>query len=613
MTAETAETSEIAENAATKSEIDQRTERDLAARTAGWRLMVEAVRPQKWWIVVGVASGFIWTLARLAVPQLAARAVDDGIRGDDLHLVLLLTLAMLAVGVVQALTTGLRRYCAFRIALRTETDLRTRLFAHLQRLHFAFHDEAQTGQLMARANSDLQQINTVVILLPLTAASMLTMIGVLIIMMMKSVVLAVLALGLLPLLNRAATRFSSRITPANLALQEELSGLSGVVEESLSGIRILKGFGAERLQVKRLDDAADGVLKQALRAAKLRAGFMPLIDLLPTLSLVAIIWYGGHLVLDGQLEIGDILAYNLYVLMLIWPLRMVGMLVAQSSRASAAAGRIHEILSTDVAVDDPPNPIPLSDGPGNLLFEEVSFGYGPGRLVLDGLDLSITGGEAVAIVGATGSGKTTVARLVPRFYDANSGRVLLDGVDVRDLRVSELRDAVGIVFEDTFLFSDSIRRNIAFSDPGASIETIERAARLSGIHTFIQSLPQGYETLIGEHGYSLSGGQRQRIAIARAVLHDPRVLILDDATSAVDPSKEHEIRAALAEVMEGRTTLIIAHRPATIALADRVILLDGGRCIASGTHEELLASNERYREILARSDSTESSSLEGSE
>ncbi|MEI6569875.1 MAG: ABC transporter ATP-binding protein [Actinomycetes bacterium] len=613
MSAETTDTSEITETGATKSEIDQRAERDLAARTAGWRLMVEAVRPQKWWIVVGVASGFIWTLARLAVPQLAARAVDDGIRGDDLHLVLLLTLAMLAVGVVQALTTGLRRYCAFRIALRTETDLRTRLFAHLQRLHFAFHDEAQTGQLMARANSDLQQINTVVILLPLTAASMLTMIGVLTIMMMKSVVLAVLALGLLPLLNRASTRFSSRITPANLALQEELSGLSGVVEESLSGIRILKGFGAERLQVKRLDDAADGVLKQALRAAKLRAGFMPLIDLLPTLSLVAIIWYGGHLVLDGQLEIGDILAYNLYVLMLIWPLRMVGMLVAQSSRASAAAGRIHEILSTDVAVDDPLNPIPLPDGPGNLLFDGVSFGYGPGRLVLDGLDISITGGEAVAIVGATGSGKTTVARLVPRFYDVAAGRVSIDGVDVRDLRVSELRDAVGIVFEDTFLFSDSIRRNIAFSDPGASIETIERAARLSGIHTFIQSLPQGYETLIGEHGYSLSGGQRQRIAIARAVLHDPRVLILDDATSAVDPSKEHEIRAALAEVMEGRTTLIIAHRPATIALADRVILLDGGRCIASGTHEELLASNERYREILARSDSPESSSLEGSE
>jgi len=613
LSAETTDTTEITETGATKSEIDQRAERDLAARTAGWRLMVEAVRPQKWWIVVGVASGFIWTLARLAVPQLAARAVDDGIRGDDLHLVLLLTLAMLAVGVVQALTTGLRRYCAFRIALRTETDLRTRLFAHLQRLHFAFHDEAQTGQLMARANSDLQQINTVVILLPLTAASMLTMIGVLTIMMMKSVVLAVLALGLLPLLNRASTRFSSRITPANLALQEELSGLSGVVEESLSGIRILKGFGAERLQVKRLDDAADGVLKQALRAAKLRAGFMPLIDLLPTLSLVAIIWYGGHLVLDGQLEIGDILAYNLYVLMLIWPLRMVGMLVAQSSRASAAAGRIHEILSTDVAVDDPLNPIPLPDGPGNLLFDGVSFGYGPGRLVLDGLDISITGGEAVAIVGATGSGKTTVARLVPRFYDVAAGRVSIDGVDVRDLRVSELRDAVGIVFEDTFLFSDSIRRNIAFSDPGASIETIERAARLSGIHTFIQSLPQGYETLIGEHGYSLSGGQRQRIAIARAVLHDPRVLILDDATSAVDPSKEHEIRAALAEVMEGRTTLIIAHRPATIALADRVILLDGGRCIASGTHEELLASNERYREILARSDSPESSSLEGSE
>ena len=607
-----------AESAVTKierdlrAESDLRTERDRAARSDGWRLMVEAVRPQKWWIVVGVLAGFIWTLARLVVPQLAARAVDDGIRGDNLRLVLLLTLAILAVGILQALTTGLRRFCAFRIALRTETDLRTRLFAHLQRLHFAFHDESQTGQLMARASSDLQQINTVVILLPLTAASMLTMIGVLIIMMMKSVVLAVLALGLLPLLNYAATRFSSRITPANLALQEELSGLAGVVEESLSGIRIVKGFGSESMQVQRLASAAEGVQKQALRAAKLRAGFMPLIDLLPTLSLVAIIWYGGHLVLDGQLEIGDILAYNLYVLMLIWPLRMVGMLIAQSSRASAAAGRIHEILATDVAVADPVNPVSLPDGLGELTFEGVSFGYGSDRLVLDGLDLHIRAGEAVAIVGATGSGKTTVARLVPRFYDVVAGRVTMDGVDVRELRVSELRNAVGIVFEDTFLFSDSIRRNIAFSDPGASSKTIERAARLAGIHTFIEKLPLGYETIIGEHGYSLSGGQRQRIAIARAVLHDPRVLILDDATSAVDPSKEHEIRAALGEVMAGRTTLIIAHRPATIALADRVVLLDGGKCIASGTHDELLSSSERYREILARAENDDSPVAEGS-
>ena len=581
------------------------------ARRAGWRLIRAATGPQWTWVTAGIAAGAVWTVARLVVPQLAGAAVDDGIRSEDTQRVFVLIVAMLAFGIMQAGASGVRRYCAFRIALRTETDLRAQLFAHLQRLHFAFHDEAQTGQLMARANSDLQQINQVVILIPLTAASLLTMLGVVVIMVSKSVVLAVLALGLLPLLNRAATVFSRRITPVNLALQQELSGLSGVVEESLSGIRVVKGFGAERMQNERLAARADAVYERSLQAARMRAWFMPLIDLLPTISLVAIIWYGGHLVLDGRLEIGDILAYNLYVAMLIWPLRMVGMLIAQASRASAAAGRIHEVLATDPEVADPQHPVPLPSGPGDLRFEDVSFAYATGRRVLAGLDLHLRGGEAVAIVGATGSGKTTVARLVPRFYDVSAGRVLLDGVDVRDVPVAALRDEVGIVFEDTFLFSDSVRHNIAFSDPGAPFELVERAARLAGAHGFIAALPEGYDTVIGEHGYSLSGGQRQRIAIARAVLHDPRVLILDDATSAVDPSKEHEIRSALAEVMDGRTTLIIAHRPATIALADRVVLLDDGRAVAAGTHEELLATSERYREVLARIEDDEGAS-EGS-
>lgn len=581
------------------------------ARRAGWRLIRGATRPQWSWVAAGIAAGAAWTVARLVVPQLAGAAVDDGIRSGDTGRVLVLIAVMLGFGVLQAGASGIRRYCAFRIALRTETDLRAQLFAHLQRLHFAFHDEAQTGQLMARANSDLQQINQVVILIPLTAASLLTMLGVIVIMVSKSVVLAVLALGLLPLLNRAATVFSRRITPVNLALQQELSGLSGVVEESLSGIRVVKGFGAERMQNQRLAVRADAVYERSLQAARMRAWFMPLIDLLPTISLVAIIWYGGHLVLDGRLQIGDILAYNLYVAMLIWPLRMVGMLIAQASRASAAAGRIHEVLATDPEVADPHHPVPLPPGPGDLRFEGVSFAYATGRQVLGGLDLHLRGGEAVAIVGATGSGKTTVARLVPRFYDVSAGRVLLDGVDVRDVPVAALRDEVGIVFEDTFLFSDSVRHNIAFSDPGAPFDLVERAARLAGAHGFIAALPDGYDTVIGEHGYSLSGGQRQRIAIARAVLHDPRVLILDDATSAVDPSKEHEIRSALAEVMDGRTTLIIAHRPATIALADRVVLLDEGRAVATGTHEELLATSERYREVLARIEDDEAA-IEGS-
>ena len=561
--------------------------------------MRSAIATQRSWVVGGVGAGVLWTAAKLTIPLLAAAAIDDGMRHGDQGKVIRLTFVMVAVGIVQAICTGLRRYAAFRIALRTETDLRHRLFAHLQRLHFAFHDQAQTGQLMARANTDIQQVQTVVILIPLTIASLLTMSGVLVIMLTKNAVLAVLALGALPFLNVAATRFSHRIAPVNLALQEELADVSGVVEESLSGIRVVKGFGAEQQQVRRLQAEADSVLDRSLAAARLRAGFMPLVDFLPTVSMVAILWYGGHQVLNGHLQVGDILAFNLYILMLIWPMRMMGMLVAQASRASAGAGRVHEILATDPAIADAVNAQPLGAGTGALRFEGVRFGYGPGRSVLDGFDLEIAGGEAVAIVGATGSGKSTVARLVPRFYDVDAGRILLDGTDVRELAVEQLRGAVGIVFEDTFLFSDTVRENIAFADPDAPMEQVERAARLAGAAEFIDALPHGYDTVIGEHGFSLSGGQRQRIAIARAVLADPRILILDDATSSVDPTKEHEIRAALAEVMDGRTTLIIAHRPATIALADRVVLIGDGHVIASGTHDELLATSDAYRSVLA--------------
>jgi ATP-binding cassette subfamily B protein len=570
-------------------------------RKAGWRLMRSAISPQRPWVIGGVVAGIIWTAAKIAIPLLAAAAIDEGILPGDSSAILLFSLLILAAGVVQAVSTGMRRYAAFRLSYRAETDLRQRLFAHLQRLHFAFHDEAQTGQLMSRANSDILQVNQVIILLPLTAASLLILAGVAVVMMLKSVPLALLALGSLPLLNIAATRFSHRIAPVSLGLQQELGDLSGVVEESVAGVRVVKGFGAEKMQEQRLEAEADAVLDRALAAAKLRAGFMPLVDFLPAVALVVILWYGGHLVLDGQLQIGDLVAFNSFILMLIWPLRMGGMLVAQATRASAAAGRIHEILATENAVADPPRPRPLpADGSGAMRFEGVHFSYGDGPPVLDGLDLDVPGGQAVAVVGATGSGKTTIARLLPRFYDVDEGSVSIDGVDVRELKVHDLRRSIGIVFEDTFLFSESVCENIAFADPEAPIESVRRAAQLAGAAEFVEALPDGYDTVIGEHGFSLSGGQRQRIAIARAVLADPRVLILDDATSSVDPTKEHEIRSALREVMRGRTTLIIAHRAATIALADRVVLLDHGRIAAEGTHNELLASNERYRSVLAQ-------------
>jgi ATP-binding cassette subfamily B protein len=576
--------------------------RPPSARRAGWRLLLGTVRPQRTGIIIGVVAGLVWTAAKVTVPSLTRVAIDRGVIHDQPGALARWSLAMLGVGLVSAACTGTRRYLAFGIAHRAETELRRRLFAHLQRLHFAFHDRAQTGQLMSRAATDLQQIQGFVVLIPITVSNAMTVLSVAVILTLTNAGLALLALGTLPLVNVAAKRFSSRIHPVSLELQQELAGVATVVGETVTGIRVIKGFGAEPIQAERMAGRTTRVYDRAMRAARIRAGFMPVLDFLPALGLVAVLWYGGHQVLAGHLTIGELVAFNTYVLMLIWPLRMTGMLIAQAQRAVAAAQRVDEILATEPEIVDRPEARRLPAGGGEVRFEGVRFGYlaGASRPVLDRLDLVIAPGEAVALVGPTGCGKTTVARLIPRFYDVDEGAVLLDGVDVRELHLQELRHAVGIVFEDTFLFGDSVRANIAFADPDAPQSRVEAAARLAGAHDFIVQLPKGYNTLLGERGFSLSGGQRQRIALARAILADPRVLILDDATSSVDPTKEHEIRGAMAEVMAGRTTIVIAHRPATIALADRVILLDEGRIVAEGTHDQLLAENERYRHVLAQ-------------
>ena len=574
-------------------------EREAAVRRGGWRLMRRALRPSGRWITIGVLSALGWTVAKVSIPLLAQRAIDGGIDPYDGDVLLRWTLVIAGVTLVIAVCTAFRRYAAFAISLRAETDLRRQLFAHLQRLHFAYHDRAQTGELMSRANTDLRQIQLFLVFVPIAGANLVMILSVAGVLMAINLKLALLALAPLPLLNLAATAFSRRMGPQSADLQRRLAGVSAVVEESLSGVRVVKGFGAERLQDEKLRRAAASVQERALAIARLRAGFNPLMELLPTLGLVIVLLVGGREVLDGRLTTGELVAFNFYILQLIFPLRMSAFLVAQASRASASAARVYEVLATAPEIVDRPGARPLPAGPGEVRFEDVWFGYEPGAPVLQGLDLVVPAGESVALVGSTGSGKSTVARLMARFYDVQSGRVRLDGVDVRDVRLDDLRRSVGIVFEDTFLFSDTVNANIAFADPGASPQRVQAAARLAGAAEFIAELPDGYDTVLGEHGFSLSGGQRQRIAIARAILADPRVLILDDATSSVDPTKEHEIRDALQEVMAGRTTIVIAHRAATIALADRVVLLDAGRVVAEGTHEELLRTSERYREVLA--------------
>jgi ATP-binding cassette, subfamily B, bacterial len=566
----------------------------------GWRLIASTARLRRFGLTLAVIVGLAWTGAKVSTGIIVMEAVDRGIEGGELGALRNWTLLLGVVALATGLFTGLRRYLAFREARWIETHLRDRLFAHVQRLHFAFHDRTQTGQLMSRANTDLQQVQNFVVLIPLTVSNGVTVLVVTAILAFIDPVLTLLALGSLPFLNVLANRFSRRLHPYVLGIQRESAELASVVEETVSGVRVIKGLGAEQVQAGRLRVEVDDVYRASIGAARTRGRYLPAMELLPNIGFIAVLGFGGHQVLAGNLTVGALVAFNVYVAMLVWPLRLLGMIVAQAQRAAVSAQRVHEVLSTAAEVADPERPERLPAGGGEVRFEGVRFGYGDsGSAVLNGFDLTIRAGESIALVGPTGTGKSTIARLIPRFYDVEGGRILFDGVDVRHLRLHDLRRAVGLVFEDTFLFSDTIVANIAFADPTAPPEAIERAARLAGAHEFIVELPDGYLTEIGERGYSLSGGQRQRIAIARAILADPRVLILDDATSAVDPTKEHEIRDALRQVMDGRTTIVIAHRPATVSLADRVVLLHGGRVVAEGTHEGLLATSDVYRQVLA--------------
>jgi ATP-binding cassette subfamily B protein len=564
-----------------------------------WALLWSTLKAQRRNLIIGTVVGLVWMVGKVSVPILVRYGIDRGIeQGEYLWL---WTLLIALAGVLAGTFTALRRFYAFREARWTETRLRERLFNHIMSLHIGYHDRAQTGQLMSRSSSDLNQIQMFVVMIPVTLSNLAMIATVSVILFLTDPLLAVVALAALPLVNVAGRRFSHAIHGAVLQVQVEQAELATVVEESVSGVRVVKGFGAEHVQAERLRTEADDIRRVSIEAARVRAKFLPAIDLLPQLGLIAVLGVGGMQVINGDLTLGQLVQFNFFVALLVWPLRMIGMAIAWAQRAGAALERVNEILDTTPQVADPPSPQSLPDEQpvGAVRFRDVHFGYDPSIPVLEGFDLDLAAGQSVALVGATGSGKSTVARLLVRFYDVDQGSVSIDGVDVRELTLHDVRGAVGIVFEDTLLFHDTVAANIAFASPGSDQETVERAARLAGAHDFIMGLPDAYDTMLGERGYSLSGGQRQRIAIARAILADPRVLVLDDATSAVDPSKEHEIRSAMSTVMDGRTTIVIAHRPGTIALADTVVLLGEGRVLASGPHQELLASEPLYRNVLA--------------
>jgi ATP-binding cassette subfamily B protein len=491
-----------------------------------------------------------------------------------------------------------RRLISGKQALDVEMDMRQGLYSHFVRLSFGFYDRNQTGQLMSRATVDLQGVRFFLGYgLIFFFQNILTVTSVTVVLFFFEWRLALVVLAVTPFLVGIAYRYSHVAHPTLREVQQKLADVATVAEENIVGVHVVKAFAQEPAEEAKFRVRNEALFGQTLRANRQRATYVPLLSFLPLLAQAAVLLIGSRMVAHGSLSIGSFVSFNLYLALLVTPLRSLGMWVGQSQRATASGERIFQILDEPEDVGDLPGAVDLPEGDGAISFEHVTFSYLPGRPVLQQLDLALDAGTTVALIGHTGSGKTTLSSLVPRFYDVDSGRVLVDGVDVRDVKLASLRRAIGVITQDPFLFSTTVRDNIAFGLPELTDEEVERVARLAQAHEFVERLPQGYDTVIGERGITLSGGQRQRIAIARALAVDPRILILDDATASVDATTEARIRAGLREVMEGRTTLIIAHRLSTIALADEVVVLESGRIVARGTHEELLETSPVYREI----------------
>jgi ATP-binding cassette subfamily B protein len=541
----------------------------------------------------------------VAIPYIVKLIVDEAILPGDRDRLIVLVVALVLAGAVQAVGIGTRRFFGFRLSYRAEADLRESLFAHIQRQAFAFHDETPTGQLMARASSDLSQVRLILAMLPITIAN-LVMFGVVIaVLIIIDPILGLVAGLTVPALFLTANRYAGRVIGVSFRIQQKLADLSQVVEEAVGGIEVVKSYAQEDQEQARLDESASGIYDDTLTLARQNAAFAPLFELIPAFGTVAVLWIGGFRVVDGAISLGDFVAFTQYLAVLVLPLMITGWFFANVPRAAAAATRVDELMSAAPLIQDPKQPAVLRAGPGEIRFEGVRFGYPGGETVLDGVDLVIPGGTSVAVVGATGSGKTTFAHLIPRFYDVDEGAILLDGVDIREVLLDDLRGEVSVVFQETFLFSASITDNILVGDAGASDRRVQAAARLAQAHEFICELPEGYDTIVGERGATLSGGQRQRVALARGVVRDPRVLILDDATSSVDALVEAEIQSALRHVMDGRTTVIIAHRTSTLALVDLVVFLEEGKVAAVGAHSDLLATVPRYGEVLASVEAVE--------
>ena len=563
------------------------------------RRLLGFLRPYRTQVILSVLLAIGSQAATLTVPYLTGQVIEvTQEAAHDRRSLYLYSGLIVVAAVVTAILTLFRRWLAGRVSLAVEYDLRNTMYRHMQRLSYAFYDTHQTGQLMSRATVDLQAVRFFLgyglIFLSQNVVTITIVIGALFVIDWQ---LALIALAISPVLAYVAYRYSRRSHPVLRDVQQKIADVTTQAEENVIGVRVVKAFAQEPRQRERFGQAAESVFRRAIDAARIQATYLPVMSSLPSAAIAGVLLVGGYQVIHGQLTLGDFFAVNGYLLMLVLPLRTFGQLVGQYQRAMASGERIFEVLDYERDIVDRPGAGELPAGPGRLSFRDVEFAYDRGRPVLCDVDLEVAAGQTIALIGPTGCGKTTLTTLIPRFYDVTAGSVLVDGTDVRDVTLESLRRAVGIVSEDTFLFSTTIAENIAYGAPQATPEEIVRAARQAQAHEFICDLPDGYETIVGERGLSLSGGQRQRIAIARALLMNPRVLILDDATASVDAGTEARIKLALREVMKGRTTLIIAHRLSTISMADSVVVLDRGRIVAQGRHDDLIDQSPVYRQI----------------
>ncbi len=568
--------------------------------TTFWRLL-GFLRPYRRTVIWSLVFAWGAMVMTVAIPWLVGQTVDaidprDGVTDRDA--VLPLVLAIIGAGVLRLGLTVVRRLIAGRVSVAVEFDLRERIYQHLQALELGFFDTQQTGQLMSRATVDLQGIRFFLGYgLIFLTQNALTLILAAVVMFAIQPLLAALALLPVPFVVASAMRFNRLSRPALQEVQQRIAELTAEAEESISGIRIVKAFAREDHMLERFRRAVSRVFDQNVFSTRLRAFYSPLLGFLPSLGLAVVLLVGGNQVINNEISLGDFTAFYAYMLMLIGPMRMLGMALGMAQRAVASGNRMFEILDREPRVASPEDAPDLPPGAGSVRFRDVSLRYDGGTPSLESIDLDVPAGHTVALVGPTGSGKTSLVALIARLYDPSEGQILVDATDIRSVKVESLRHQIAFVADESFLFSASVAENIAYARPDATAEEIELAARRAQAHDFITGLPEGYGTLIGERGLTLSGGQRQRVAIARALVADPRILILDDATSSVDATTEAEIKRGLREAMAGRTTFVVAHRLSTISLADEIVVLDQGRIVDTGGHEELLARCPLYAEI----------------